>query len=73
VLIFSCVYFVDCGSPPIANGQAKTPTGTTYGEVAFITCDEGFTLQGDEHVRCEAGGNWSSDPTCISIGKLVTS
>ncbi|XP_053398307.1 CUB and sushi domain-containing protein 1-like [Mercenaria mercenaria] len=62
----SCV-IQDCGNPPLENGIAKTPTGTAYGEVAFIHCNEGYTLQGDEHITCGAGGSWSSTPTCISI------
>ena len=56
---------LDCGDPSPTNGIAILPTGSTYGEVAFIKCNDSFVLQGLEHLTCEDGGTWSSNPTCI--------
>lgn len=65
-------YCSDCGDPSPMNGTANIPSGTTYEKVAFIECDEGYTLQGEQYVTCEDGGAWSSNPTCVYIGKIVT-
>ncbi|XP_053398308.1 CUB and sushi domain-containing protein 3-like [Mercenaria mercenaria] len=55
----------DCGDPTPDNGSAYTPGGTTYGETAFISCDEGYILQGEEHITCEDGETWSVNSTCL--------
>ena len=60
--------FVDCGDPTPANGTAVAFKGTTYGEVAYITCNEGFFLQGSTHILCNESGVWSSSPSCLLIG-----
>ncbi|XP_053398440.1 sushi, von Willebrand factor type A, EGF and pentraxin domain-containing protein 1-like [Mercenaria mercenaria] len=55
----------DCGDPTPVNGSASFPDGTTYGETAFISCDEGYVLQGEEHITCEDGPTWSVNSTCL--------
>ncbi|KAL4233501.1 hypothetical protein ACF0H5_008182 [Mactra antiquata] len=60
----SCI-LIDCHEPSITNGIVSIPTGTTYGEVGFIKCEEGYALQGDEHITCDDGGMWSLNSTCI--------
>jgi hypothetical protein len=55
----------DCGNPSITNGIANLPTGSTYGEVAFVSCNETYILQGNEYITCQDGGLWSSYPSCI--------
>lgn len=64
-------YYSDCQDPSPIDGIANIPSGTTYKTVAFIECDEGYTLQGDIYITCEDGGAWSSNPTCVFIGKVV--
>ncbi|XP_053398439.1 sushi, von Willebrand factor type A, EGF and pentraxin domain-containing protein 1-like [Mercenaria mercenaria] len=56
---------MDCGDLSIANGTAKLPTGTTFGETAFIICDNGYILQGEKYISCNSSGVWSSEPTCL--------
>ena len=42
-------------------------TGSTVGERALYTCDEGFTMKGERKRECEADGMWSgTEPTCES-------
>ncbi|XP_052238372.1 sushi, von Willebrand factor type A, EGF and pentraxin domain-containing protein 1-like [Dreissena polymorpha] len=55
----------DCLDPTPSNGQTQAPKGTTYGEVAFVSCDVGYTLVGDRFIGCLASGNWSHYPTCV--------
>jgi hypothetical protein len=72
VLTFCCTnpdVCLDCGSPPTQGGTASTPKGTTYGEVAIISCNDGYTLNGTSFITCEANGNWSTLPKCIIKGK----
>ncbi|KAH3735246.1 hypothetical protein DPMN_041709 [Dreissena polymorpha] len=56
---------IDCSEPTIPNGNASLPTGTTYGEIAFVSCLSGYVLQGVAYITCEAGPVWSSQPECI--------
>ncbi len=57
---------VDCGrlpSPP--NGNVATPSGTTVGNGAFYSCDEGLVLTGSTVRFCANNGLWTPDaPTC---------
>ncbi|KAL4233499.1 hypothetical protein ACF0H5_008180 [Mactra antiquata] len=59
----------DCGTPSIDNAElAEAPKGTTYGEVALLSCSTGYLLDGASFVTCQADGNWSTLPTCNVIG-----
>ncbi|XP_052786198.1 sushi, von Willebrand factor type A, EGF and pentraxin domain-containing protein 1-like [Mya arenaria] len=61
---------VDCGSvtAPV-NGSVVLSGGTTYGEVANFTCDDGFVITGSDSIRCNASGLWNaSTPTCSVQG-----
>lgn len=49
----------------LENGTVEVPTGTTYGEVGFVSCDEGYVLQGDQYIVCQSGPVWSSTPVCV--------
>lgn len=65
------IFYTDCGDPAPGNGSAVTPRGTTYGEIAYIECDNGFTLDGTAQIVCEDGPAWSSLPTCNKIGTCI--
>jgi hypothetical protein len=59
------IFIQDCLMPSVANGTiADTPNGTTFNETAFISCIDGFNLNGSSSVTCEDDGNWSTLPTC---------
>ena len=62
------VFVADCGNPAPENGTADTPDGTTYENVAIITCNAGYDLVGDTLISCLDGGNWSSSPSCAIKG-----
>ena len=53
------------------NGTVSTPSGTTVGETADYSCNDGFNLIGAANRRCQESGLWSeSEPSCIIKGKL---
>jgi Sushi repeat (SCR repeat) len=66
---FSISLFIDCGSPAPTNGTADFPKGSTYGEVAIVSCNEGYTRTGSAFITCLANGTWSEEPTCNIVGK----
>ena len=61
---------VDCGSPGVPiNGLSNVIT-TTFGSVAYHSCDDEFLLCGSENRTCQANGLWSESlPDCISKSK----
>ena len=61
----------DCGDPAPDNGSSNTPKGTTYGETAIISCDEGYVLSGSAFITCEESGNWSDVATCQIKGDFI--
>ncbi len=66
MLTFSYLPTVDCGPlsrPP--NGNVATPSGTTVGNVASYSCNEGLVLIGSTVRSCGNNGLWAPDtPTC---------
>jgi len=54
-----------CSDPSPANGSASMPRGSNFGEVAYISCDDGYVLQGAEQIVCESGPVWSETPICL--------
>ncbi|XP_053398252.1 sushi, von Willebrand factor type A, EGF and pentraxin domain-containing protein 1-like [Mercenaria mercenaria] len=57
---------IDCGDPSPENGGVDFLIGKTfYGDVAFITCDEGYTPSYNSSISCQANGTWSSLPGCL--------
>ena len=68
--ICSMLYSVgfSCGQPGIpSNGRVDTSAGTSFGDVARYSCDEGYLLIGLNETTCQADGQWNgSVPTCES-------
>lgn len=56
--------------PNITNGEINAPGGTNYGDVALVSCDEGYLLNGSALLVCENGGVWTSLPTCVIKGVI---
>ena len=46
---------------------------TFYGDVVQLGCDEGYTLFGEEQLRCLETGDWSSEaPDCAPpLGRIL--
>ena len=59
---------VSCGQPDIpSNGHVDTSAGTSSGDVARYSCNQGYMLIGLEERTCQADGVWNgSVPTCES-------
>ncbi|XP_038073805.1 sushi domain-containing protein 2-like [Patiria miniata] len=60
---------VICGSVANpANGRKEVSRGSVGG-VASFTCDDGYTLQGDNELVCQENGQWSGEvPICEASG-----
>jgi hypothetical protein len=57
--------FPDCGSVSLDNGTVLAPEGTTYGSMAYVTCNDDYVLDGDVLLRCQEGQTWSDYPVCV--------
>ena len=57
---------VSCGQPDVpSNGCVYTSAGTSFGDAARYSCDEGYMLIGLNETTCQADGQWNgSVPTC---------
>jgi hypothetical protein len=60
----------DCGDPSPVSGSANTST-FTYGSFVGITCDDGFTINGNSEIQCQPDGTWSDNPTCDPSGTVA--
>ncbi|XP_052236237.1 uncharacterized protein LOC127848005 isoform X4 [Dreissena polymorpha] len=56
----------DCGRPAISNADVVTNNSTTLYSKAFITCNDGFEIQGPSIIICTQTG-WSDNVTCSPI------
>ncbi|XP_052259365.1 sushi, von Willebrand factor type A, EGF and pentraxin domain-containing protein 1-like [Dreissena polymorpha] len=43
-----------------------TGTDAHFGSIIEVKCDIGYDLRGDSRLVCQADGQWSGNPTCIS-------
>ena len=57
-----------CGQPDSpTNGRVNTSAGTSFGDVARYSCDEGYTLIGLNETTCQDDRRWNgSVPICES-------
>ncbi|XP_064387710.1 sushi, von Willebrand factor type A, EGF and pentraxin domain-containing protein 1-like isoform X5 [Halichondria panicea] len=55
---------VPCGNPPTIPNGSRTFTGTTFGDTATYSCENGYQLSGSSTVTCQASGSWSTASTC---------
>ena len=63
--------FSDCGQLEVANATVDITNGTTYGEIAIVSCLEGYLPAGKTPVHCLATGNWSLGPVCEIRGIVI--
>ncbi|XP_052238371.1 sushi, von Willebrand factor type A, EGF and pentraxin domain-containing protein 1-like [Dreissena polymorpha] len=55
----------ECDVYATSNGTVDAPKGRTVGELAILTCHEGFYRSGAALITCKAGPQWSASPTCV--------
>ena len=67
--IYLLRYISDCGTLEVTNGTVEAPKGTTFGQVAIISCITGFERSGASFVTCLSDQTWSNVPTCTIRGK----
>ncbi|XP_060580246.1 apolipoprotein R-like, partial [Ruditapes philippinarum] len=65
-LAYHGVNAIDCGNPTTENGITSFDN-TTYGSLANISCDQGYTLIDENNftIYCQDDGQWSSAPVCV--------
>ena len=65
---FDYLFFlvVDCGNPGSpAHGNRDSSNVFTYDASASFTCDPGYELVGEQSIKCQGDGTWSSSiPVC---------
>lgn len=72
IILFRMFCLADCGKLSPTGGTASTPKGTTYGEVAIVSCEAGYTLNGTAFITCQSNGTWSDMPTCDIKGNYLS-
>lgn len=55
--------FVDCGRPPVPRNAFANYTLTVYGSNVTLSCEDGYTLIGNETMYCLPSG-WNGSATC---------
>ena len=61
-LISKWSYFVECETDYfLAHGRVDfSEVETVYGQRVFVTCEEGYEVEGDSVITCLASGEWST-------------
>ena len=66
----NCFRILDCQNPQnLVNGLLSYTT-TLYGDVAYVTCDAGFTASVNA-ITCTSSGTWSDLALCSPVGKKI--
>ena len=61
------MHISDCG-PLETPGGSTNGTASGIGSVRILTCNVGYTRQGDGIIRCGEDGLWNVTSTCTIIG-----
>ena len=75
-IIWSYVYFavinlaIDCGELSAALNGSVQGSDTTFPNVLWFSCDEGFELNGSTSRKCQANGTWSG-VTTLCRGRIL--
>ena len=57
-----------CGSPPlIENGYILNSTGVQGGDTATYECNNDFTIEGAQVIKCNASHQWDRAPNCTCM------
>jgi len=65
-LLSVCILLLglDCGEPlPVPDGVIRQG-GTTFQAVRSIECNQGYILDGERTIECQANGEWFPVPVC---------
>jgi len=65
------MHLSDCGAL-VPYGGSTNGTASGIDTVRILTCNVGYTLQGDGIVRCGEDGMWNGNSTCTIKGKFVS-
>jgi len=57
----------ECSAPAIPHGTVSNAKNVyVYQETVTITCNAGYTIQGQGQIQCQADTTWSDPPICKS-------
>ncbi|XP_059142336.1 sushi, von Willebrand factor type A, EGF and pentraxin domain-containing protein 1-like isoform X2 [Physella acuta] len=56
-------------TPPVkvSNGQINCPNGIRFQDVCYLTCQDGFSLNGKESITCTEDLTWTESGFCIDV------
>lgn len=57
----------DCGQPDLLHGSVEVGD-TAFKSSGNVTCDEGYSLIGQNIVTCQGDGTWSFNVSCQIAG-----
>ncbi|XP_059145861.1 sushi, von Willebrand factor type A, EGF and pentraxin domain-containing protein 1-like [Physella acuta] len=58
---------ISCGSPPsVPNGNLNC-TANTYSSTCVLSCSDGYQVDADFTVRCQANKNWTTPGKCLDV------
>lgn len=67
-----CIADTYCPIPPaVDNGYIFVSTGVKVGNTLTYQCNDGFTINGQQVIRCLPDGSWEEAPRCT--GKYILS
>ena len=63
----------DCGqNVTVPNGFVNAlGVATTFHEKLPVSCNEGYDLEGDPEIICQANGDWSDESYCVEKGTAI--
>ena len=62
-------FTTDCGGTSVKNGQVHILTGTEYNDVADVSCNDGYKINGTGTITCLGTKQWSKDTECVLKGR----
>ncbi|KAL5022431.1 hypothetical protein ScPMuIL_001586 [Solemya velum] len=54
----------DCNDPPIVDNGDVSEGSNLIGSRRRYVCDSGYTLEGDNEIRCQRNLAWTDPPSC---------
>ena len=72
--IICLISLLDCGRPVQPKFGFVSLNDTTFNSKAYISCKDGYSVEGNTIAVCQSDGTWSvQEPSCIMIGNILFS
>ncbi|XP_067930927.1 sushi, von Willebrand factor type A, EGF and pentraxin domain-containing protein 1-like [Watersipora subatra] len=60
-------YKVNCGSPPVVLNSERYVSGHEHNDTVDYVCHDGYTMEGENSLRCQSTGYWTVPPECKAV------